>query len=145
MLQLWTPFGLHRSASSFTNFDALFDALWRVDTVHRASWTALPPVRVSETDSDIVVTALVPGLALDDLGVTFDDGLLTLSGKRDVTPPTGYSVLAQERGSFSFERSFRFDSPIDADKVVARITDGLLTVTLPKHAPRRISVTVESA
>jgi HSP20 family protein len=101
---------------------------------------------VYETPDSYVVTAEVPGLKREDVDLALEETRLTLRGQR-VDRRTSSDVLhfhQVERSHGSFSRTFEFGEKVDMDRVSADLTDGVLTVTLPKIAPppaRRIEVT----
>jgi len=102
-----------------------------------------PRANLFDKGSALVVTAEVPGVAEPDIEITLHDGTLTLSGKREVAVPEGYSVHRRERSPIQFSRSFALPSKVDAEKVTARLENGVLEVELAKAAdaqPRQINI-----
>jgi HSP20 family protein len=68
---------------------------------------------------------------------------MMISGERRTSVPAGYVAHRQERGSYTFSRSFALPCPVDPEKASAAVRDGVLTVTLEKAAearPRQITV-----
>lgn len=106
------------------------------------TWT--PALDMLETADAIVLTAEVPGLGADDIEVEFDDNVLTISGERTFTEAADDSNYHRiERAYGKFSRSITLPRGIKADAVSADVTDGVLTVTVPKAdevKPRKISV-----
>ena len=92
----------------------------------------VPPVDLSELPDRYVVTLEVPGLSRDALQIGFDRDTMTVRGQRpvDACCPERYQQL--ERGQGQFSRSFRFACAVKADDVTADLSDGLLTITIPK-------------
>ncbi|HEY7497403.1 MAG TPA: Hsp20/alpha crystallin family protein [Vicinamibacterales bacterium] len=111
---------------------------------HRADAWA-PAIDVYETAAAYVVTAEVPGVARDQIDLALEDARLTLRGQR-AARSTASDVLhfhQVERSHGSFARTFEFADKIDVDRVSADLSEGVLTITLPKvppPAPRRIAV-----
>jgi HSP20 family protein len=100
-------------------------------------------VNVSDEQDAFVLTALVPGLKADDLNIQVLDDVVSIEGK---FPEAGNEYLLQELSGGSFRRELRLPSPLEADKVEARITDGILNVRLPKAEsarPKTIKVAVK--
>jgi HSP20 family protein len=98
-------------------------------------------VNVREEDEAYVLSALVPGLKSEDVNIQVLDDVLRIEGeyKQD---ETGY--LLQELPSGSCTRTLRLPAAIDADSVEAKITDGVLTLRLPKAEsarPKQIKIT----
>jgi len=105
-----------------------------------------PRMDVSEDDKEIKVTAEMPGATPDNISVTIDDDVLTIQGEREQERETSrknYHLV--ERAIGVFRRSLRLPTPVDAEKVTARLDNGVLTITVPKNATsqrsRRVQVT----
>ncbi len=120
------------------------ERLERLSAHHPDSWT--PPIDVYETDDRYVIAAELPGLARDQIELALEDSRLTIRGQRiDRTASSGNVIHFHqvERGHGAFARTFEFGSKIDTEAVSADLTNGVLTVTLPKAAPppaRKIEV-----
>lgn len=98
-------------------------------------------VNVREEDDVYVLSALVPGLKPEDLNIQIMEDVLRIEGeyKTDQT-----EFLMQELPHGSFNRTLRLPTLIDADHVEAKITDGVLTLRLPKAEsarPKKINIT----
>jgi HSP20 family protein len=109
------------------------ERLERLSAHHPDSWT--PPIDVYETEDRYVIAAEVPGLARQDVDLALEDARLTIRGQRLDRPATAGDVVhfhQVERGHGSFARTFEFASKIDVDAVEADLTNGVLTITLPK-------------
>jgi HSP20 family protein len=107
----------------------------------------MPAVDIYETPTDLVVQAELPGVKPEDVQIELTDDRLVLKGKRE-KPSTDeqatYHLLERHYGEF--ERAFALNVPVDTEKAEATYRDGVLTVRLPKIAPRqakRIEVKVE--
>ena len=121
-----TPYGLEGMGDVF--FDRLWPE-WKRDLGEE--WT--PAVNFFEKDGKYHVTADLPGINKEDLSVTFEDGILTISGKKESSKEekdANYYMKETHYGSFS--RSFTVPGEVHADKVEANYKDGVLTVVLPK-------------
>ena len=79
-----------------------------------------------------VLSALVPGLKADDIKISVEKDVLSVEGNLNYEREEDKSYLVSERPSGSFKRSFRLPSAIDAEKIDARLTDGILVVEIPK-------------
>lgn len=107
----------------------------------RESQTIAPHVDVFENSDELLVIADMPGVAEQALAVHFEKGKLTLNGKR-TAPPTGV-LRHEEAPTATFERTFLVPQGIDAERISAELSAGVLTVHLPKQAavkPRRIEI-----
>ncbi|MGZ6347013.1 MAG: Hsp20/alpha crystallin family protein [Anaerolineales bacterium] len=91
-------------------------------------------VNIREEDDAFVLTARVPGLKADDLNIQVLDDVVRIEGQ---FPQDGNGYLLEELPGGSFRRELRLSAPLDADKVEARITDGVLNVRLPKAESAR--------
>jgi HSP20 family protein len=100
-------------------------------------------INIREVDDAYVLSALVPGLQADDLSIQVLDDVLRIEGEYKAEES---NYLVRELPTGSFTRTLRLPSSIDAEKVEARIADGILTLTLPKAEsarPKRINITTK--
>jgi HSP20 family protein len=104
-----------------------------------------PDVDVFETENEVVVLAEIAGIRSDDLRVTVDGEELRISGVRRVPERSDVKRLLQmEIAAGPFERRLRIPIPFDREKVSAHLSDGFLTVTLPRRIPLRRQVKLET-
>ena len=99
-----------------------------------------PAVDVFENENELLVVADLPGVAQDKMNIHFEKGRLTLEGKRAAV---AHQAGLREIEAADFRRTFLVPQGIDAERISAELTQGVLTVHLPKHAsvkPRRIEV-----
>jgi HSP20 family protein len=117
-----------------------------------SNWPALaasyPPVNVWDDNDFVYAEAELPGLKLADLEISVTpDNELVLKGKRGQPAlPEKAEWHRQERGFGGFERTLRLPVGVDANKVEARLENGVLTIQLakrPEVKPRRIPVKAE--
>jgi HSP20 family protein len=111
------------------------------DRLRGDSWQ--PDVDIFETETALVVRVEIAGVHSQNLNVKVDGQILRIAGIR--LAPDGSQVRRlhqMEIASGPFERRLRIPIPFDRNSVSAQITDGFLTVTLPKSetGPRRVSV-----
>ena len=97
-------------------------------------------VNIREEDEAYVLSALVPGLKADDLHIQVLEDVIRIEGeyKQDEAP-----YLMQELPHGSFIRTLRLPAAIEAERVEAKIADGVLTLTLPKAEsarPKKINI-----
>ena len=108
-------------------------------------------INVREEDEAYVLSALVPGLKADDLSIQVLEDVVRIAGEYKQSAPQSGSVdnatessyIVRELPNGSFTRTLRLPAPIDADHVEANITDGVLTLRLPKAEsarPRQIKI-----
>jgi len=92
-----------------------------------------PVLDVSEQENDFIVTADLPGVKKEDVKITFENSVLTISGTRNSQAvPENARLLLNELRSGDFNRSLKFRQDIDTSKMTAEMSNGILTVTLPK-------------
>ena len=91
-------------------------------------------INVHEQDDAYVLSALVPGIKADELNIQVLEDVVRIEGEYK-TEETQY--LVRELPSGSFNRTLRLPVPLDAENVEADITDGMLTLRLPKAESAR--------
>lgn len=99
-------------------------------------------VNIREEDDTYVLSALVPGLKAEDLNIQVLENVVSIEGEYR-GEEAEYLLNELPRGNF--RRALRMPAEIDANKVEAKITDGVLTLTLPKAEsakPKRINISV---
>lgn len=106
-----------------------------------------PNVDIVERDSGFTIKADLPGLSKEDLKVSIEDGILTLSGekKHEVEKREKDKYYHLERSYGKFARSFSLPANVDNAAIDARFTNGVLEVTLKKteeSKPKAIEVKV---
>jgi HSP20 family protein len=100
-------------------------------------------INIREEEDAYVLSALVPGLKAEDLNIQVLEDVLRIEGEYKAEER---NYLVRELPAGSFTRTLRLPSVIDADKVEAKIADGVLTLTLPKAEsarPKRINITTK--
>ncbi|HEU5179391.1 MAG TPA: Hsp20/alpha crystallin family protein [Candidatus Polarisedimenticolia bacterium] len=114
------------------------------ESVATAQWT--PPVDIVEDEREYLIKADLPEIRKEDVRVTVQDGVLSISGERRFeTEEKGRRFHRVERAFGSFNRTFVVPTDADPEEVTAEFTDGLLQVHLPKSEqakPRSIEVKV---
>lgn len=114
--------------------DRLFDDFFRTPAIGR-DWTggSWPSLEVKEGDSEIRVTAELPGMHEKDVDLSVQDGILSISGERKSEREDrdrGWS----ERYYGRFERRIALPDGADEAHCKADFRDGVLTVTIPRTA-----------
>ena len=96
-----------------------------------------PPVDVTVSDGDLVLTMDVPGLTGDDLSIELADGYLFVRGERKRPElAEGSSFAHRERAFGRFERSIKLPGGVDGDAIMATVDHGVLSLIVPK--PERL-------
>ena len=102
-----------------------------------------PAVNIWEDGDAAHLEAELPGVKMEEVELLVAGNQLKLAVQRRVSAPENTAWHRQERLAGSFTRSFTLPWELDADKVEARLKDGILTVTLPKAEsakPRKIKL-----
>jgi len=100
-------------------------------------------VNIHEEDDAYILSALVPGLNAEDLNIQVLDDVVRIQGEYG-QDENEYLMRELPRGSFT--RTLRMPAPINANSVDAKITNGVLTLTLPKAEsakPKKIQIQVK--
>jgi len=126
--------------------DRVFDAFFGQNEQQARRW--VPPVDLVEAEDHFVLKADLPGLSEEDVSIEVQDGSLTISGERRAEHEE------RERGWYRIERAFgRFNRSltlpdgVDADRIQASFSHGVLEVRIPKpeqRKPRRIEISSAS-
>jgi HSP20 family protein len=99
----------------------------------KAAW--MPTVDISERKDAYLVAVDLPGVRIDDVEITFQDGLMTIQGERhDAHDSSEEKVHRVERRFGPFLRSITLPSHIEADAIEASAQDGVLQILMPKAA-----------
>ena len=112
-----------------------------------SSW--VPAVDIFENEQkELVLKAELPDVRKEDVSVTVENNMLTLSGERKVgTEVKKEQYHRLERSFGSFSRSFSLPTAVDTGKIGADFRNGVLTVRLPfreEAKPRSINIDVAS-
>lgn len=107
----------------------------------------VPAIDVSESDNEFSVRVDIPGVRKDDVSVTVENGVLTISAERmtETEDKDEDRIIRQERRTGKYQRSLRLGVDIDESNVKATHKDGVLQVVLPKAEkvkPKRINIDV---
>lgn len=125
----WDPF--EEMTTLRNRMDRLWSRLTIEDEPVLANWT--PTSHVIETKDDIVIKAELPGIEEKDVNIEIENGMLSIKGERKAEKETeekGYRRI--ERAYGTFFRIFTLPPNVEADKIYASFTGGLLEVHMPK-------------
>lgn len=123
-------------------FDSPFSPFFRTSGSF-STWS--PAVDVYEDKDQFTVVAEVPGMKKEDLNITLQNGVLTISGERKREEKKPDHGFRSERFVGRFQRSITLPASVDPSGVKATYQDGLLKVMLPKSEeakPKQIEVSV---
>lgn len=128
--------------------DNVFDDFFNDVPVLYNDQVTVPKVDIEEKKDSYEITCDMPGFNKDQIHVSYENGVLSLSAKKEaetVTKEDDRHFIRRERSSSTFRRQFAVKG-IKEDAIKAALNDGVLTVTLPKmkeeiqKAPHRIEI-----
>jgi len=129
-------FGLDRS------FGNLFDSV--ALPLFKGGSELAPSLDVAERDHETVVLAELPGVSKEDVTISLEKEMLTISGERKPAGlPEGSRWIRAESPRGKFTRSIRLPHPVKPEQISAELTNGILRVVLPKAEearPREIKI-----
>jgi HSP20 family protein len=147
-LTTWNPFReldevQNRLSTFFNGFPVRFPT--NGDALKLAAWS--PDVDITEDDKEYLVKADLPEMKKEDVKITVENGILSISGERKSEKEEKSKKFHRiERSYGSFERTFTMPEDADAAKLTAEFKDGVLRLHMPKNPaaqPKKINVKVE--
>ena len=128
-------------------FEDLFQGFFRPMVTRGNGQQVVPAMDVTEREKEYVVKTELPGVKKDDINVTVQNGMLTITAeaKQESEEKEKGRVIRQERRYGKYMRHLRLDTDVDEGNVKATYEDGVLELTLPKVEavqPKRIPVEV---
>jgi HSP20 family molecular chaperone IbpA len=105
--------------------------------------TFVPTADIFETEAALTLVLEMPGVNKSHVDVSIEDGVLTVQGRLDFSKYESLQPVYTEYNIGHYRRSFSVSNKIDQNKISAEMTDGALTLVLPKAEqakPRRISI-----
>ena len=125
----WNP-----TRSLITDFDRIFDSMFTHDSPRLSlAQSSMPAVDVTETETEFLLSADMPGLDKKDVSIIIHDGVITIKGESAIDNEKStddYRIRERQLGSFN--RSFRLPDNVNEVKVAAKFKNGVLMITLPK-------------
>jgi HSP20 family protein len=138
----WNPIGT-LAGMEIDRLNRMFSALEH--EAFNQAW--VPAVDIYETEThEVVIKAELPDVKKEDIGVSVENNVLTLTGERKPEQSKREQFQRVERRFGSFSRSFTLPTSVDAGQIAASYKDGVLTIRLPRREdakPRQITVNVE--
>ncbi|NLX24528.1 MAG: Hsp20/alpha crystallin family protein [Lentisphaerae bacterium] len=133
----WSPFAELRSLQREMN--RLFDGY-----DNGIAMTRFPALNVWGNAENVIVTAELPGMEIDQLEINVVNNQLSIQGERKAEKPADNAVCHRtERGTGKFMRTVRLPYEVENGKATAKYENGVLTVVLPRHEaskPKRIKI-----
>ena len=93
----------------------------------------LPAMDIVEKEDSILVRCELPGVEEKDLEVTLENNVLSITGAQVSGDWEGFEKLHGEYEVGVYHRAVTFTQDVDADKIDARVKDGVLSIVLPKR------------
>jgi HSP20 family protein len=120
-----------------------------IDTDQWPELTMTEGLNVYEEAGNVIVEASVPGIPEDKLDITYEDGVLRISGKSEEKEEEKRKnrVIHKMQRVSSFEYSTYLPRPIDDKKIEADVRNGVLVITAPiaeAAKPKKIAVKTHS-
>ena len=115
-----------------TFFNDFFDNDWMMKTNATA-----PAINVVESDKDYKVEVAAPGMKKEDFNIHLGDNnelVITMEQKNE-NKEEHKKYLRREFAYSKFQQSFILPDDVEKEKISASVTDGILTIDLPKHTP----------
>ncbi len=138
----WNPIGT-LAGMEIDRLNRMFSALEH--EAFNQAW--VPAVDIYETEThEVVIKAELPDVKKEDIGVSVENNVLTLTGERKPEQSKREQFQRVERRFGNFSRSFTLPTSVDAGQIAASYKDGVLTIRLPRREeakPRQITVNVE--
>ena len=129
-------------------FDDFLDGSWFSPSVHEFSRSSWPKVDVEEEKDSYRLHADLPGLDKKDINVKVENGVLTISGEKNIVKKDRkkdeYAYYERSYGKFS--RSFQLPEHVDENNIKAGYKNGVLDLTIKKTEkarPKQIDIKVD--
>lgn len=138
-IQPWSVSDLTRR-----DFDRCATRRFGCDTAEASTADWVPAVDILEEKDRFVLRADIPGVERDDIDISMDEGVLSVSGERHTESRHEVDGLQRfERASGRFLRRFTLPETANAEGITAKCANGILEIAIPKLPevqPRRINV-----
>jgi HSP20 family protein len=132
--------GSLRPWNGFGEFGRLHDEVSRLFS----TGSEFPALNAWSNDEETIVKAELPGFEPENIEISVEGNTLSLRGEREAEElKDGETYYRRERWNGKFARSLKLPAGVDADKVEAEFSNGLLSIKLPRaeaHKPRKIPV-----
>jgi HSP20 family protein len=137
----WEPF--KEMEDMLRQYSPLYSRALRPGNGGLGEWT--PVADISESPAEYLIKADLPAVKKEDIKVTVDKGVITISGERKQEKQSkDENEIRVESFHGTFTRSFSLPDDIDANAIKAESKDGVLHVHIPRmQAPRPKSVAIE--
>lgn len=119
--------------------DNLIDRFsFRLPTMKFGGFASAPALDMTETDNSYKITAELPGMDPENVEVTFEEGMLRITGeKKEEREENERGYRLSERSYGAFERMIQLPSSAEPEKIAANFKNGVLTILIPKSAEEK--------
>ena len=129
-----------------TTFSNLIDKFFNESLSRQggAAYSFVPKVDIVETEKAFEIHAALPGMNKEDFKIDLNDNFLTISGERKFTSEkesNNFRSIETQYGTFS--RSFAMPENVDASKISAQYTNGVLALVIPKYEKKTLKTTIK--
>ncbi len=120
-------------------FDDFMDDMFSVDRMPVKTMPSIMKTDIKETEDQYVLAIDLPGFKKEDVKIHLKDGYLNVSASsQNEEEEKDGKYLRRERYTGSMTRSFYVGEDLTEEDVKARFGNGVLTLALPKEAPKKI-------
>jgi HSP20 family protein len=141
----------NRYENSHLTLTDVLDELFSVnafESVNRnISGVSWPRVDITENGNEYILRADLPGIDKNDINIVIENGTLRIEGEKKAEhKKENDKYYHVERSYGKFSRSFGLPEEIDAERVDAKMVNGVLELTLPKNEkakPKQLQVKVQ--
>jgi HSP20 family protein len=99
----------------------------------------MPSVNIVEGKNDFRIEVAAPGLQKDDFKINLDNNVLTISSeKEEKQEEKDERYMRREFSYTSFRRSFSLPQTVEADKISANHSNGMLSISIPKKEEAKV-------
>jgi HSP20 family protein len=139
----WEPF--REMEDVFRQYSPFFARALRRSGGEGVAWS--PVADITETDKEYLIKAELPEVKKEDVKITLDNGVITISGERRMEKEEKEANEIRVESFYgTFSRSFSLPDNIDAKAIQAASKDGVLKVRIPKtkaEEPKKIAIEVK--
>jgi len=121
-------FKIYRTPNELSDFISIFDELF--DETHDITSRKCPAHDVIENDDEFIVEMELAGVKKEDISIDTEKGFLTIDAERKRDEKLKYNRKESYVGKY--KRSFILPDDVDADGIKAELSDGILTICIPK-------------
>ncbi|MCU7932572.1 MAG: Hsp20/alpha crystallin family protein [Candidatus Thiodiazotropha sp. (ex Codakia rugifera)] len=123
--------------------DKLFSAGVWPNTIHSVAKDSYPPINIGTTSTQVDLYLFIAGVNPESLIISIHDSQLTVEGERLISKDTKVKYIRNERYDGAFHKVVNLPEDVDADKVEASYSNGVLHIVVQRREaskPRQITV-----